>query len=77
MDSPSQWEWPWKLLALVLFGLAVAAVWWIARQIFYVWLPDGVAAALGFCIGAFCLGVYIGQWSVTRKLRRESASDRR
>lgn len=77
MDSPSQWEWYWKLFALVLFALAVGAVWWIAHKAAFEWIPE---SAIGYVfVAMMCLaaGILIGQWSVTRKLRRESAPDRR
>lgn len=78
MDSPSQWEWPWKLLALVLFGLSVAAVWWFANKLFREWLPDIPAAILGYCIliGA-AIGYFFYRRSMARQMRSGGPPDRR
>jgi len=78
MDSPSQWEWPWKLLALVLFGLAVTAVWWFANKLFMEWLPDIPAAILGYCILiASAIGYFLYRRSMARQMRSGGPPDRR
>lgn len=75
--QPSQWEWPWKLLALVLFGLAVGAVWWFANQLFREWLPTAAVVIITPAIGTFFIGVLVGQWSMARKHRDERTTHRR
>lgn len=78
MDSPSQWEWPWKLLALVLFGLAMLATWWVVHQIVYEWLPDVVAAVLGYGLLIGCaIGYFFYRRSMARPTRGGDSPDRR
>lgn len=56
----SQLEWPWKLLAVVLFFATIAAVWWFMYNLTYVWLPDAVAGALGLVVLGFTIGINLG-----------------
>ena len=77
MDRPSQWEWPWKLLALVLFGLGVAAVWWFFHKLAFEWLPESVVGYVFVAMMAFCAGGLFGRWLMARELREQSAPDRR
>ena len=77
MDRPSQWEWPWKLLAIVLFGLAIAAAWWVAHKAAFEWIPESAVGYVAVAFMAFCAGGLFGRWLLARELRDQGSPDRR
>jgi uncharacterized membrane protein YcjF (UPF0283 family) len=68
---PSQWEWPWKALALVLFALAMWGSYVIAS-----WWADDVSNWISYPITA--IGLYVAvviivrDWLAGREHRRRA-----
>jgi hypothetical protein len=76
-DLPSNWEWPWKLFAVVLFVIVMAVVYWVAHKVIYEWLPSEIAAALGFLFIAFAAGYLLGQRSMALHVKKLWGKDPR
>lgn len=76
-DLPSDWEWYWKLFAIVLFAAIMAGLAWFFRHLVYDWLPKEVAAILGFSFGAFAAGYLLGQRSMARFVKKRWGYDPR
>ena len=59
-ESPSQWEWYWKLFAVVAF-LAVMGVWSYALRQFIDSLPEVIILSLTLLMIGFFTGAFIGK----------------
>lgn len=59
-------HWPWQLLAIVLFAIAMWIVVWVGQKFVYEWLPREIAAMLGALIVGFLGGIWFHKWLLRR-----------
>jgi hypothetical protein len=76
-DPPSNWEWPWKLLAVVLFVIVMAAVYWFANNLFREWLPTQAVLIITPAFMAFAAGYLLGQRSMALHVKKLWGKDPR
>ncbi len=76
-DLPSDWEWQWKLFAIVLFVVIMAGLAWFFRHLVYDWLPPALVPYLAVAIMAFASGYLLGQRSVIRIVKKRWGYDPR
>lgn len=76
-DLPSDWEWYWKLFAIVLFAAIMAGLAWFFRHLVYDWLPPALVPYLFVALMAFASGYLLGQRSVIRIVKKRWGYDPR
>lgn len=69
MDLPSEWEWYWKLIAVVLFIAIMGTLAWVLRRIVPI-IPDQILSHLVIGGAALAIGFLWGQRSIRRHFEK-------
>jgi hypothetical protein len=76
-DLPSNWEWPWKLLAVVLFIIVMAGGYWFFHKLAYDWIPESLIGYVAIALVCSAAGYLLGQRSMALHVKKLWGKDPR